>query len=57
MGEGGTVLLDEIGEMAQCCKRNCCAFLQEREFERVGGNASDQIEHTADRGYQSRFAG
>jgi transcriptional regulator with GAF, ATPase, and Fis domain len=26
IAEGGTVFLDEIGELAPCCKPKCCAF-------------------------------
>lgn len=36
--EGGTVFLDEIGEMSPALQAKLLRFLEEKSFERVGGN-------------------
>ncbi|MFO0970563.1 MAG: sigma-54 dependent transcriptional regulator [Gemmataceae bacterium] len=36
--DGGTLLLDEIGDMAPALQAKMLRLLQEQEFERVGGN-------------------
>lgn len=38
LADGGTIFLDEIGEMTPATQVKVLRVLQEREFERVGGN-------------------
>ena len=39
MADGGTVFLDEIGDMSLSTQSKILRVLQEREFERLGGNS------------------
>jgi len=42
--DGGTILLDEIGDMAPGTQAKVLRVLQEREFERVGGSRTVKID-------------
>jgi Nif-specific regulatory protein len=42
--EGGTVFLDEVGELAPSLQAKLLRVLQEREFQRVGGNKTIRID-------------
>ncbi len=44
VAEGGTVFLDEIGEMAPMLQAKLLRVLQEREFERVGGTRTIKLD-------------
>src|SRR5581483_8190988 len=42
--EGGTVFLDEIGEMAAVLQAKLLRFLEEKTFKRVGGNIDVKVD-------------
>ena len=44
MGNGGTIFLDEIGELALPLQAKLLRVLEEREFERVGGTKPIQVD-------------
>ncbi len=44
MADGGTVFLDEIGEMDQSLQVKILRVLQEKEIERVGGNGPRKVD-------------
>ena len=44
MADGGTVFLDEIGEMSVTVQLKLLRVLQEREFERVGGGQTIKVD-------------
>ncbi len=42
--DGGTIFLDEVGEMTLATQKKLLRVLQEHEFERVGGNVPIQVD-------------
>jgi Nif-specific regulatory protein len=44
LGEGGTIFLDEIGELAAPLQAKMLRVLQQREFERVGGTVTHKLD-------------
>ncbi len=44
LAHGGTIFLDEVGELQADVQAKLLRVLQEREFERVGGNATIKVD-------------
>jgi Nif-specific regulatory protein len=44
MADGGTIFLDEVGEMSPMMQAKLLRVLQEREFERVGGTRTIKVD-------------
>lgn len=44
LAHGGTVFLDEVGDIAAEVQTKLLRFLQEREFERIGGNNAIRVD-------------
>ena len=44
MADGGTLFLDEIGDISPTVQAKLLRFLEEREFERVGGNRTYKVD-------------
>jgi transcriptional regulator with GAF, ATPase, and Fis domain len=55
MADGGMIFLDEVGELLHDTQAALLRVLQEREFERVGGRASDPRRRSRYRCHESRF--
>jgi Nif-specific regulatory protein len=44
MADGGTIFLDEIGDLSPALQTKLLRVLQEREFQRVGGNRTIKVD-------------
>jgi Nif-specific regulatory protein len=44
LAHGGTVFLDEVGDLPQPVQTKLLRVLQEREFERIGGNSTMKVD-------------
>jgi transcriptional regulator with GAF, ATPase, and Fis domain len=44
LAQGGTIFLDEVGELAQSLQAKLLRVLQQREFERVGGTQAHPLD-------------
>jgi Nif-specific regulatory protein len=44
LADGGTVLLDEVGELSPTCQAKLLRLLEERRFERVGGAEAVKVD-------------
>ncbi|PWV63088.1 Nif-specific regulatory protein [Plasticicumulans acidivorans] len=42
--DGGTIFIDEVGELSLAMQAKLLRILQERDFERVGGNTTIQVD-------------
>ena len=54
--DGGTVFLDEIGEMVPALQAKLLRFLEEKTFKRVGGSQDIRVDVRVDRGDQPQPA-